>query len=181
MYITTDLNKGKIEMKNKGLLLGVIFGTIMAISLITINSIEAAHINMKIIVSGIIGASIGGLVFGVFMKYVFKRGNKIQIEILENENILKEGLANHIVNHESVGGKLFLTTKRFIFKSHKINIQKHIFELDLNKINDCHKYKTMRIIPNGLKIITNNNVIEKFVVNKPNEWIAQIKEINNAT
>lgn len=66
-----------MKMKNNALLLGVIFGTIMAISLITINSIEASHISIKIIVSGLIGASVGGLVFGIFMKYIFKRGNKI--------------------------------------------------------------------------------------------------------
>jgi hypothetical protein len=115
------------------------------------------------------------------MKYIFKRGNKIQIEIRKDEIILKEQLANHIKNHESVGGKLFLTNKRLIFKSHKINIQRHIFELDLNKINSCHRYKTIGIIPNGLKITTNNNLTEKFVVNKPNEWITLFEKMNNTT
>ncbi|HED36955.1 MAG TPA: hypothetical protein ENI76_01710 [Ignavibacteria bacterium] len=173
--------RNKIEMKNNALLLGVIFGIIMAIGLISINSILAAHINLKIVISGVIGATIGGLIFGVIMKYNFKIGNKIQIELQEGENILKEGPANHKVKYESVGGKLFLTTKRLVFKSHKINIQKHIFELELNKINDCNKYKTMGIIPNGLKISTNNNITEKFVVNRPNEWITHIEQINNTT
>ena len=173
-------HKWRYKMKNNALLLGVIFGTIMAISLITINSIEASHISIKIIVSGIIGASVGGLVFGIFMQYIFKRGNKIQIEIREDENIIKEGLANHKVKIESVGGKLFLTNKRLVFKSHKINIQKHIFELELSRINDCAKFKTIGIISNGLKINTNNK-IEKFIVNKPNEWITQIEKIKNTT
>ena len=173
-------HKWRYKMKNNALLLGVIFGTIMAISLITINSIEASHISIKIIVSEIIGASVGGLVFGIFMQYIFKRGNKIQIEIREDENIIKEGLANHKVKIESVGGKLFLTNKRLVFKSHKINIQKHIFELELSQINNCAKFKTIGIISNGLKINTNNK-IEKFIVNKPNEWITQIEKIKNTT
>ena len=168
-------------MKNNVALLGVIFGIIMAAGLITINSIEANHISIRIIVIGLISASVGGLIFGIFMKIVFKRGDKIQIDIRKDETILKEALANHIKNHESVGGKLFLTNKRLIFKSHKINIQKHIFELDLNEINSYRRYKTMGMIPNGLKITTNDNLTEKFVVNKPNEWITQFEKMNNTT
>lgn len=166
-------------MKNSALLLGVIFGIIMAISMITMNSIEASQINLKIFVSGILGATIGGLIFGLFMKYIFKRGNKIHIELQNNENILKEGLANHKVKYESVGGKLFLTTQRLVFKTHKVNMQKHIFELELNKIKDCNKYKTLGIISNGLIINTNNNEKERFVVNKPNDWIKVIEEEKN--
>ncbi len=63
-------------MEKKALLLGMIFGIIMAIGLITSNSIIAGQINLKIIVSGVIGSIVGGLVFGLFMKYFLNRGNK---------------------------------------------------------------------------------------------------------
>ena len=162
-------------MKNNTLKLGVIFGIILAIGIITTNSIIESQINIKIIVSGIIGSAIGGLIFGLFMKYIFKIGNQIQINLQQNENIIKEGIANHIVKFDSVGGKLFLSNKRLIFKSHKINIHKHTIEIELNNISDCYKYKYLGIFSNRIKIITNENNIEKFVINKPNEWIETIK------
>lgn len=168
-------------MKNKALLSGVIFGIGMAISFITMNSIEASQINLKIIVSGLIGAIIAGLIFGLFMKYIFKKGNNIQIELQDNENILKEGLANHKVKYESVGGKLFLTTQRLVFKPHKINVQRHLFELELNKIKDCNKFKSLGVFSNGLIINTNNNETERFVVNNPNDWITVIDKERNIT
>ncbi len=57
-------------MKSNALLSGVFFGLFMAICMITILSIETDGISLKIIVSGIIGSFIGGLVFGLFMKFI---------------------------------------------------------------------------------------------------------------
>jgi len=170
-----------VKMKSNALKSGLIFGIIMTIGLITSYSIIEGEINLKIIVSRIIGSAVGGLIFGLFMKNIFNRGNKIQVELQENETIIKEGFANHKLKFESVGGKLFLTTKRLIFKSHKINIQKHIFELELNNISNCDRYKTMGIFSNGMKITKDNKTIEKFVVNSPDEWIENMKKIKNTT
>ena len=39
----------------------------------------------------------------------------------------------------------------------------------------------MGIFWNGIKIITNTKTVEKFVVNRPNEWIENIKKVKNTT
>lgn len=158
---------------------GAIFGILLAVAMIAVNSVIAGQISLKIVVSGIVGAVVGGLVYGVVILYFLKRGNKIQIEIQEDEKILKEGAANHKVKFEAVGGKLFLTNERLVFQSHKINVQNHLFALALNEIKDWRKYKTLGLFSNGLKITTQNNATEKFVVNKSDEWIRQIEKIKN--
>ncbi len=156
---------------------GAIFGTLLAVAMIAVNSVIAGQLSLKIVVSAIIGAVVGGLVYGVVTFYSLKRGGKIQIELQEDEKILKEGAANHKVKFEAVGGKLFLTNERLVFKSHKMNIQNHLFALPLSEIKDQGKFKTLGIVLNGLNITTVKNVTERFVVYKPNEWITELEKI----
>ncbi|WP_198147328.1 GRAM domain-containing protein [Gilvimarinus polysaccharolyticus] len=52
---------------------------------------------------------------------------------------MKEGGANLQKNIETVGGELHLTNQRLIFKSHKINIQTGITEIQLSDIKSVKK------------------------------------------
>ena len=47
----------------------------------------------------------------------------VQIDLVDNEKIEFAKGSNHF---KGVGGKLFLTNKRVLFKSHSINVQNHL-------------------------------------------------------
>jgi len=72
--------------------------------------------------------------------------------------------ANHFKGIEGVGGKLFVTNKRIVFKSYSINIQNHEVIIGDSNIQHVEFFNTLGIFPNGLKIITSSGKQEKFVV-----------------
>ncbi|MGZ5283455.1 MAG: GRAM domain-containing protein, partial [Bacteroidia bacterium] len=91
------------------------------------------------------------------------------------ENIVFETPANHFKGIEAVGGSLYLTSKRLVFKSHKLNIQNHEFSIDLVEIKSVDRYKSIGLADNGLSIITSKGVTEKFVVEQIEEWVKLLK------
>lgn len=130
-----------------------------------------------------------GLFFGVFMGFGFpyvtekfgtrftsKIGKNIKPELTQDEIIAIEGPANLFRGIEGVGGKLFLTNKKVIFKSHKINIQKGQTDIHYDDINDVIKRKTVKLIDNGIRIKTNDAVEFDFVVNEREKWIKKLNE-----
>ncbi|MGB1269687.1 MAG: GRAM domain-containing protein [Flavobacteriaceae bacterium] len=136
-----------------------------------------------------------GVFFGVFfgigfpyineklaVKFSNKVGIKIKPELGAEEKIEIEGPANLFRGMEGVGGKIFLTDKKLIFKSHKINIQKGQTNIEYKNIKDVIKRKTAKIIDNGIRIITNDNKEFDFVVNERDLWFEKINErINKKT
>jgi hypothetical protein len=120
---------------------------------------------------------IGGVLFALFMQYAAKRlYNKTQVETTSNEIILKKAGANHFKGKEGVGGKLVLTNKRLIFKSHKFNVQNHQEYFDLAEIVSAQRTKNMKILNNGLLLALNNKEKHKFVVDEPSEWVSIIED-----
>jgi hypothetical protein len=111
------------------------------------------------------------------MQYAAKRlYEKAQVETTSNEIILKEAGANHFKGKEGVGGKLVLTNKRLIFKSHKFNVQNHQENFDLVEIVSAQRTKNMKIFNNGLLLALNNKEKHKFVVDEPSEWVSTIED-----
>ena len=114
--------------------------------------------------------------FPWFMKkLVGNRIENIHPELLENEKVEEEIVANLFRGIEGVGGKIFLTNQRLIFKSHSLNIQKGQTNIDYSEISSVEKRKTMKIINNGIKILTNKDQEYCFVVN---DRESQIQKIN---
>ncbi len=108
-----------------------------------------------------------GIFFGLFMgigfpyvtekfgkRFTSKFGKNIKPELEENERIEIEGPANLFRGIEGVGGKIFLTDKKLIFKSHKINIQKGQTDIKYENINEIIERKTAKLIDNGIRIKT---------------------------
>jgi hypothetical protein len=112
------------------------------------------------------------LVTNFFVKWPLKR---IIIERDPDEKLVKEGGANHIVNLERVGGKLVLTDKRLVFKSHKVNIQVHQQSFLLSEINTVEAAKTGGVLKNVLLVHLNDSVTHKFIVFEPEEWVREIE------
>lgn len=159
---------------------GVNFGIAMAVFFILQNLFTADHLTTKEIVgsiiSGLIGGASGGLLFGCLMRLTAKAYTKgINLVLHENETILFKTQANHFKAIEAVGGILYLTDQRVVFKSHKFNIQKHTLSINLDEIASVDKYKVFGFSNNGLLIKTKNGLKEKFTVLQPEEWLQQVE------
>ena len=98
----------------------------------------------------------------VFQLFMSKKNKELSKEV--NEDIRYQGPANHFVGVESVGGHIFITKNKIIFKSHSYNIQNHNMEILLKDIVEVKKYNILGIIPTGLKIIQKLKT-DTFVVN----------------
>lgn len=90
------------------------------------------------------------------------------------EEILHEGPANHFLNREAVGGWIYLTPRRFLFRSHAVNFQPHELSIDLSDISKAQPVMTAKIIPNGLRIVTRSGRDERFVVEDRRRWCHEI-------
>ena len=157
---------------------GLYFGIIMTIFYIVQNLWKAEVLSTRIIekfvIAGLISGVIAGLIFALFIG-LFKASKFVDkatvIETLPDENIVFQTPANHIKGLESVGGKLYLTNKRLVFKSHHWNIQNHELSINLTEIAHIDRYNVFGVIKNGLKVSLKNNQADKFVVEKTEEWV----------
>ena len=129
-------------------------------------------------------AIIWGVLFNLFLVLLFpwfmkkligKRIDAIIPELLENEKVEEEIFANLYRGIEGVGGKIFFTNQRLIFKSHSLNIQKGQTNIDYSEIKNIEKRKTMRIVKNGIKVTTKEAKEYCFLVNDRNVQIEKIK------
>lgn len=84
--------------------------------------------------------------------------------LMENERIYFDVLANLFRGIEAVGGKLMITDRRLIFKSHTFNIQTGTTEILIEEITEVKKRNTLKIVPNGISVITKNGVEYNFVL-----------------
>jgi len=165
---------------------GLSFGIPMAFFFILQNLLtndkQATNQIIKSIASGLVAGAISGVLFGwligLFAKSKFVT-KTTKIETGPDEHILFETPANHFKGIEGVGGKLYLTNKRLIFKSHKLNIQNHQLSIQLTDVKDVDSYKTLGLVNNGLSITTIDDKTEKFVVEQVENWIKYLTEKNS--
>ena len=164
---------------------GLTFGIFMAFFFILKEIFIEDDLTTKrlfiIVFSAAIGGAIAGFLFGwltgLFAKSKFV-SQTIKIDIEQDENILFETPANHFKTIEGVGGRLYLTNRRLIFKSHKLNFQNHQLSIGLSDIKNVDRYKTLGLINNGLSISTITDKTEKFVVGKVDEWVKLLTQQN---
>ncbi len=74
-------------------------------------------------------------------------------------------LANYFRGIEAVGGKITFDEDGFTFKSHKLNIQTGETKIEYSQIKKITTSNTLGIVPNGMSIITKDDVKHKFVIN----------------
>ena len=162
---------------------GLYFGIAMAVFFIFQDLLTQGNLSTKnliiTIVSALIGGALAGLLFGWLMgllanSKLFKAGTNISTGA--NEAIVFETGANHFKGVEGVGGKLYLTNKLMVFKSHKFNIQNHELSISLLDVAKVERHNRLGIFNNGLSVTTTQQTIEKFAVQQPGEWVNQIAE-----
>ncbi|MEO1255804.1 MAG: GRAM domain-containing protein [Bacteroidota bacterium] len=120
-----------------------------------------------------------GFIFGFGYLFLMKKLSarlmkKIQIELNEDEIVKHEGPANLFRGMEGVGGKLLLTNKRLVFKSHKLNIQSGETQFPLNEIKEVSPRKTAKFFQNGIRVLTDTNEYFDFVVYERDNWLEKM-------
>ena len=154
------------EIRNSigaGLIFGLLAGIFLAILI---------NINFALIVGSVSGFAFGATLYFFVTSKIVKRQTRLQIE---NEQIIYSGGANHFINGEGVGGKLYLLADKLQFQSHHFNIQNHGQTIELNQIREVNLGKIYGLIPNGLTITTLDGKTEKFVVNDRRVWKEKIE------
>lgn len=110
----------------------------------------------------------------LFAIYAFK---KVTITIPGDEALIKEYGANLFRGKEGVGGKVALTDKSVIFKSHKVNIQTG--ETIIN-IEDISGYEVKDRLFNLLKndvILKTTDKDYRFIIQRRDEFITELKKL----
>lgn len=126
--------------------------------------------------SGITGGLIFGFLLASFVEFQSRKFKKSR-PLLPGETLLKEGGANHFLNGEAVGGWIYLTNRRFYFKSHKSNIQNHELPIPIEEISKVEKAKTYGIFTNNLLVTRQNGKAEKFVVDGAKDWMEILNKL----
>lgn len=154
-------------------------GLLMALSSVVSNVILQENLDsnhfLKIIVAGLFEGIVSGVLFVWLMSKILNPGLMAKftnINMDEDEQLIFETSANHFESMEDVGGKLYLTNKRLIFKSNNINTKNNELSIELPDIIEVDKYKTLGVINNGISVITASNNKEKFVVEKRRDWLS---------
>lgn len=109
-------------------------------------------------------------------KMLSKKVNNIIPELLDEEEIEEEIFASLFRGLEGVGGKIFLTNERLIFKSHSLNIHNGQTDINYSDIVSVDKRKTAKLIDNGIRIITKQGAKYDFIVNDRNIELQKIQQ-----
>jgi hypothetical protein len=122
---------------------------------------------------------IGFLISGLWV-YFFQNNKILEKQTLpediDSSSIVYSGGANHFLNREGVGGRLYLLKDSLFFKSHKLNLQNHELMVQLQDIAGVEFFNLAGFVPNGLLIRLKSGKNENFVVNNRMVWKTQIEK-----
>ena len=104
----------------------------------------------------------------------------MKTEFQEGETLLREGMANLQRGWETVGGKLYLTSERLIFESHRFNIQTGTTSISLKDVVSVRKcwtrlFGSLPLFPNSLAVETKNGKSAQIVLWGRTAWINAIE------
>jgi hypothetical protein len=93
----------------------------------------------------------------------------------DKEIVIKKSRANHMKLLEGVGGKLILTNRRLVFKSHFFNIQTHEESIPLKDIL-LIEAKHSDFVSGKMSIHLKKGGIETFYVPHRKSWVKDIQQ-----
>ena len=98
----------------------------------------------------------------------------MKIEMNPNEMVVKAGDGSQVLNGSSIKGKLILTTQRIYFKASENGQQHDDVEIWPQDIKEIIFFKNRMLFSNGLNIVTNNGVENKFLIKNRDSWSEMI-------
>jgi hypothetical protein len=127
----------------------------------------------------VLSIAIGAVQF-VSILYIKKLAIRLckmtDIELAQDEELIKDGGATHLIGRHLAGGRLVLTNKRLIFKTHKNNSKIYQESFELSKMKKVYATKTLNLLMNVLRLELEDRPRVKFIVEKPNKWVEVIQE-----
>jgi len=93
----------------------------------------------------------------------------------ENESLLYEGPASHGTGGTKIGGRLYLTNQRLIFKSNIFNLKASEWHVFLQDVLDVTPTNALGFVPNELSVKTKSS-LDKFIVFERNKWLKLIQD-----
>ena len=101
----------------------------------------------------------------------------MKINLKANEVVIKAGDTNHYCDDEEIQGKLILTNQRIYFKTPNGGLDKFNLEILPTDIKEILYFKTRKVIPNGLCVVTKDGRDLRFILKKRNSWGEMINKM----
>ena len=162
-------------MSKKTWIIALMLGLSWAVLTVVQDAIMGEGITIRTILTAVVSGLLFGLLFSGLMRYWSKRMlKKVVVLIDEDEQVIKEAGANHFKGVEGVGGKLVLTNRRLIFKSHKYNVQNHQEDFSLERMLNLRTQKLLTVYENVIVLQVDDASTHKFVVDEPEDWVKRI-------
>lgn len=160
------------------------FAILMGVTQIAQRLITAEKLDSHTVVAAVLGTLIAFVFIGGvsylasrFIKTKSPHEQSPKIELDNGESLTLLSFGTHLKGIEAVGGKLVLTDKRLVFKSHRLNIQPHELSIPLTDIESVFSYKKLGLLNNGLAVTTSNGLVEKFTVDEPLAWTEKLASV----
>ena len=173
-----EIGYGKMKMGLRTkILYAILFGlpyVLVSVSLDTVLGNSLENIPRLVIRGLLIGLIVSFTISLISNKLDRKMTRNVVPKLNDNEKIEIEGPANLYKGVEGVGGKMFLTNQRMIFKSHNYNIQTGQTNIPFMDIEDVIERKLFLIADVGLRVKLKGRKKYDFVVNERNKWIEEI-------
>ena len=132
----------------------------------------------RLITEGIIFAVVYGLLFYLLTdKLIPILAKSVKPGLLEDEKIKIESPASFLKGFEKVGGKLFLTNKRLIFKAHILNIHRKQINFEFGQISEVEKRKISNAPDNGIRVTMASGENFDFVVQDRDKWLEKLHKM----
>ncbi len=129
----------------------------------------------QLILEGISFAVVYGLLFYFMTEILIPMlARSVKPGLMKNEKIKMDGPASLMKGFEKVGGKLFLTDSRLIFKPHKLNIHRKQINFELEEISEVMKRKTSNTLDNGVRVTTTDGKNVDFMVHERDLWLKKL-------
>lgn len=150
--------------------------------------VDARERPLAQLLRGVVLFALGGVAFGTIMGGVLllatRKARKDSAALLAGaglepgERVLEDGPANR-QQKVAVGGWLYLTDRRLIFRPHGMNLGfGSPLDLPLGQIAEVSPYNVAWILPTGLAVARRDGATERFVVwqGARAAWLLSIRE-----
>lgn len=160
-----------------GVLFALLFGPLMAAFQYFVLRPDAALPLKALVVASVAGGALFGLLICLFFG-LFTNSKAVArqtaIELPVGEVVEFQGGANHFLNYEARGGRLYLTNHNLIFQPHRMNLQNARVTISRGEITGTAKCMTLGVVPNGIEVVQRGGARNRFVVPRRDEWIRRI-------